>query len=52
MQQHEFINNIANTGRAALTEAESKELLKYYGIPVVEEWIVKTEAEAVRQARE
>jgi acyl-CoA synthetase (NDP forming) len=52
MQPSDIIKYASSAGRNALTEAESKQLLKHYGIPVVEEWIVKTEAEAVRQAQE
>ena len=52
MQQSDIINKAISAGRVALTEAESKQLLKCYGIPVVAEWVVKTEAEAVRQAKE
>jgi acyl-CoA synthetase (NDP forming) len=51
MQPSDIIKKGTSAGRVALTEAESKQLLKHYGIPVVEEWIVKTEAEAVRQAK-
>ncbi len=52
MQQLDIIKKATSAGRVALTEAESKQLLKHYGIPVVEEWIVKTEAEAVGKAKE
>lgn len=37
-------------GRAALTEAESKQLLKEYGIPVVEESVATTPGEAAAHA--
>jgi acyl-CoA synthetase (NDP forming) len=52
MQPSDIINKAVSAGQAALTEAESKQILKYYGVPVVGEWVVKTEAEAVRQAKE
>lgn len=52
MQPSDITNKAKSSGKTALTEAESKRLLKYYGIPVVKEWVVKTEAEAVRQAKE
>ncbi|MBA4396933.1 MAG: CoA-binding protein [Syntrophus sp. (in: bacteria)] len=51
MQPSDIINKAKSAGHVALTEAESKQLLKYYGVPVIEEWVVKTEAEAVRQAK-
>lgn len=51
MQPSDIINKAKSTGHVALTEAESKQLLKYYGVPVVPEWVVKTEAEAVLQAK-
>ena len=52
MQPSDIINKAISAGQVALTEAESKKILKCYGVPVVEEWVVKTEAEAVRQAKE
>ena len=52
MQPSDIIKKAKHAGSIALTEAESKQLLKYYGIPVIEEWIVKTEADSVRQAKE
>jgi acyl-CoA synthetase (NDP forming) len=36
--------------RKILTEAESKAVLRQYGVPVVDEWVVRTADEAVRQA--
>jgi acyl-CoA synthetase (NDP forming) len=52
MQPSDIINKAISAGQVALTEAESKQILKYYGIPVVGEEVVKTEEEAVRQAKE
>ena len=37
-------------GRTTLTEAESKAVLKAYGVPVVAEWVAKTPQEAVEKA--
>jgi acyl-CoA synthetase (NDP forming) len=51
MQPSDIIRKAKLSGSAVLTETESKQLLKYYGIPVVEEWVVKTEADAVKQAK-
>ena len=51
MHPMDIIRKAKHAGQIALTEAESKQLLKYYGVPVVEEWVVKSEAEAVRQAK-
>jgi acyl-CoA synthetase (NDP forming) len=51
LQQLDIIDIVKSSGKAALTEAQSKQLLRHYGIPVVEEWIVQTEAEALRQAK-
>ncbi|MEK7826308.1 MAG: acetate--CoA ligase family protein, partial [Thermodesulfobacteriota bacterium] len=39
-------------GRTALTEAESKELLRQFGVPVVGESIAATPEEAVAKAEE
>ncbi len=38
-------------GRKALTEAEAKEILKLYGVPVVNEFVAKTPDDAVKYAR-
>ncbi|MCX5840929.1 MAG: acetate--CoA ligase family protein, partial [Deltaproteobacteria bacterium] len=51
MEPFDLIKKAKSVGRTALTEAESKQILKHYGIPVVEEWVVKTEEDAVRQAQ-
>ncbi|HUA66615.1 MAG TPA: bifunctional acetate--CoA ligase family protein/GNAT family N-acetyltransferase [Alphaproteobacteria bacterium] len=45
-----FIQNIRKSGRAILTEFESKKLLAAYGIPTVETYVAKSESEAVRLA--
>ena len=37
METLDFIKKAKDSGRKALTEAESKQVLRYYGIPVVEE---------------
>ena len=52
MEPYELIQKAKNEGRSALTEAESKRVLRHYGIPAVEEWVVKSGAEAVRRAKE
>ncbi len=38
-------------GRKALTEAEAKEILKLYGVPVVNEFVARTPEDAVKYAR-
>lgn len=52
VQQHDIVNKAKESARTVLTEAESKLLLKCYGVPVVSERVVRTAADAVRQARE
>ena len=42
MEKLEIIKKAKSQKRTALTEAEAKEVLKKYGIPVVEEKVVKT----------
>ncbi len=46
----EIIDHVRKTGRTILTEFESKELLKAYGIPVTETRIATTAGEAVEAA--
>ncbi|MBN1364162.1 MAG: acetate--CoA ligase family protein [Syntrophaceae bacterium] len=46
MEKIDIIEKAKAQNRTALTEAESKEVLKKYGIPVVEEKVVKTIEEA------
>ena len=46
----ELIDHVRKTGRTILTEFESKELLKAYGIPVTETRIAKSAEEAVKAA--
>jgi acetyltransferase len=46
----ELIEHVRATGRTILTEFESKELLKAYGIPVTETRIAHTADEAVKAA--
>jgi len=47
-----LIENARRTGRTVLTEFESKQLLRFYGIPTVETRIASTEDEAASAARE
>ena len=47
-----LIEAIKKTGRTILTEAESKDLLICYGIPTVVTKIAKTEAAAIKLAKE
>jgi len=46
-----LIDKARQAGRTALTEAESKQILKAYGVPVVEEVLAATADEAAAQAR-
>lgn len=50
MDIQDIINSAIRKGRRHLTEVESKQLLKHYGIPVVDEIVVDGGDEAVRQA--
>ncbi len=50
MEAAELIRKAKAEGRTALTEAESKEVLKGYGVPVVPELIAATPHEAVAAA--
>jgi acyl-CoA synthetase (NDP forming) len=52
MEKLEIIKKAKTQKRTALTEAEAKEVLKKYGIPVVEEKVVKTIAETEIAAKE
>ena len=45
MKKLEIIEKAKTEGRTALTEAEAKDLLKQYGIPVVKEIIVQTKGD-------
>ncbi|MGB8476550.1 MAG: bifunctional acetate--CoA ligase family protein/GNAT family N-acetyltransferase [Candidatus Acidiferrum sp.] len=47
-----LLDAAASSGRTLLTELESKEILKLYGIPTVPTLLAKTEDQAVEQARE
>ena len=47
-----LIQQVITDGRTTLTEAESKTVLKAYGTPVIEEWVVNTPAEAVWKAEQ
>lgn len=46
-----LVESARSSGRTILTEAESKQLLAAYGIPVVETVVARTLAEAVEAAR-
>lgn len=50
MAKFEIIENAKNQNRNTLTEAESKEILKQYGIPVVAEKVAATVEEAEETA--
>lgn len=50
MEVTKLIARARAEGRSTLTEAESKEVLKDYGIPVVEELVVRTPQEALSRA--
>jgi acyl-CoA synthetase (NDP forming) len=50
MKAAELIRKAKAEGRTALTEAESKEVLKEFGVPVVPESVVATQDEAVAAA--
>jgi acetyltransferase len=45
-----LIQRVRESGRSLLTEAESKQLLAAYGIPVVPTMVARSEVEAVEQA--
>ncbi|MBN1665056.1 MAG: acetate--CoA ligase family protein [Deltaproteobacteria bacterium] len=47
----DIIGKVRSEGRLTMTEAESKDLLKWYDVPIVEEFIAKTVREALTQAR-
>ncbi|MDI6776084.1 MAG: acetate--CoA ligase family protein [Syntrophales bacterium] len=51
MKAVELIERAKSEGRTALNEAEAKQLLKCYGVPVVEETVVETLDDTVAQAR-
>ena len=50
MEKPDLINKDVDEKTVSLTEAESKKLLKTYGVPVVEETVALTAEEAVDQA--
>src|SRR5271157_1137254 len=50
MEIAELIGKARSEGRTALTEAESKKLLRHYGVPVVDEYIAASVDEAVMEA--
>jgi acetyltransferase len=47
----EIVNSVRRTGRTILTEVESKQILKHYGIPVVETRMARTPDEAANVAK-
>lgn len=49
-QVQSLLDQVRKNGRTLLTEAESKQLLSYYKIPVVETLVAKTVEEAVEKA--
>ncbi len=51
MEPMTLIDHCRRTGRTTLNEAESKQLLRHYGIPVVAEAVAVTEDEAVAMAK-
>ena len=51
MKAVELIERAKSEGRTALNEAEAKQLLRCYGVPVVEETVVETLDDAVAQAQ-
>lgn len=50
MEPKDLISKARNENRSALTEAESKQLLGAYGVPVVRESVASSPDEAARQA--
>ena len=50
MEASEIIRKTRTEGRTALTEAESKQLLRHFGVPAVDEVVVSSIDEAVSQA--
>ncbi|PKN36128.1 MAG: CoA-binding protein [Deltaproteobacteria bacterium HGW-Deltaproteobacteria-19] len=50
--EKKLIEKAKKEGRKALTEAEAKQVLRRYGIPVVEESVAADPEEAVRQAHQ
>jgi acyl-CoA synthetase (NDP forming) len=51
MESVDLIRKAISEGRTSLNEAESKQLLRHYGIPIVEEFIVSDSDEAVARAQ-
>ncbi|MBW2545279.1 MAG: acetate--CoA ligase family protein [Deltaproteobacteria bacterium] len=51
MNIEELLDKIRTSGNKALTESESKQLLKAYGVPVISETVAFSEDEAVEAAR-
>ena len=50
MDVNQFVQQALGTGRTVLTEVESKQILRQYGVPVVDETIVSTAEQAVAAA--
>ncbi len=51
MEKRKYIELAKSEGRTALNEAEAKQVLSLYGVPVVKESVVFRPEDAVRQAR-
>ncbi len=51
MDVRQWVRRVLDSGRTVLTEAESKQILKRYGVPVVTETTVSTTEEAVAVTR-
>jgi acyl-CoA synthetase (NDP forming) len=50
MEISQLISKAISEGRTSLNEAESKQVLRHYGVPVVEEFVVPDSATAVARA--
>ncbi len=50
MNVQQWVHDAIDAGRTVLTEMESKQILRHYGVPVVEETIVDSVEAAVRAA--
>ncbi|MEA3487405.1 MAG: acetate--CoA ligase family protein, partial [Thermodesulfobacteriota bacterium] len=51
MNIEKLLDKVRTSGDKALTESESKQLLKVYGMPVINETVAFSEDEAVEAAR-
>ena len=50
MEVDKLIGKAKSEGRVALTEAEAKQVLKHYGVPVVDEVVASGLEDAIAQA--